>query len=122
MFSDLDVCKKIAEIEGLEVIHSKTFDIQRIAVKKNYYSGKEYASKARNIAIESEYFKHNTYNPLTDDALCFQLMVKYKVKVIYETGPDYYHAFVTCPLNKIGYSDENPNRAICLAIIEAHKS
>ncbi len=55
---DLEICKRIAEIEGL-----KTWQ---------HPNGELY------IDAES-YEKMYIFNPLTDDALCFQLMVKYKV-------------------------------------------
>jgi len=116
---NLAICKRIAEIEGVEVIHSKTFDIQRIAIKKHYYSGKLHGSSARNIALESEYFKHNTYNPLTDDALCFQLMVKYKV---WRWSNPYCGQFNVCIRGVQGWvTAVTFNKAILLAIIEAHK-
>jgi len=120
MLSDLDICKRIAEIEGLEVVYSKTFDIQRIAVKKGYYNRKEYESGARNIAIEVEYFKHNTFNPLTDDALCFQLMVKHQIKLepCVTKGWIAWYEYFDCGMWDC--PNESPNRAICLAIIEAN--
>jgi len=117
--TDLEICKRIAEIEGVDIVHSKTFDIQRIAIKKHYYSNKLHESSARNIAIETEYFKHNTYNPLTDDALCFQLMVKYKIQIQHE-NPDY--SCAQCEHDVVRFNaGDNPSRAICLAIISAHK-
>ena len=64
------------------------------------------------------------YNPLTDDALCFKLMVKYEVDI------DFY---LDVARIQSDYTDGRPdkgrwcfaggliNHAICLAIIEAHK-
>ena len=74
--TDLQICKRIAEIEGHETLPCD-----------EYQEGDFY------IVINDH---GEDYNPLTDDALCFQLMVKY----VY---------------------DDSPNKAICLAIIEAHK-
>lgn len=65
-------------------------------------------------------------NPLTDDALCFQLMNKYGISLInHENTNDACYAIWA-------HSNETPhpcstgmltnqNKAICLAIIEAHK-
>ena len=84
---DLEICKRIAEIEN--------------------YRGWEKMS-TRGIA--------GVFNPLTDDALCFRLMVKYKMDFI-PYYPDEYRAQIknTYVVNK------SPNKAICLAIIEANK-
>jgi hypothetical protein len=74
------------------------------------------------------------YNPLTDDALCFQLTKKYRVSIDYfedwqRQGEDKdvlarleiglgIHALGTVDFCK---NDDSLNKAICLAIIEAHK-
>ncbi|WP_372857571.1 hypothetical protein [Pseudoalteromonas sp.] len=66
---------------------------------------------------------YREFDPLTDDALCFKLMVKHGVTI---------HS-VECPAGsgKAYYANikgistdyqEVANRAICLAIIEAHKN
>lgn len=97
--NDLEICKRIAEIDSVD------FDYND---KRVMYWREE------NSPVE-------TYNPLTDDALCFQLMVKYKVSVFYEYG----YAAIVCDDSGeyIGQANlyEEPNKAICLAIIEAHK-
>jgi len=89
--TDLEICKRIAEIEGIHV--------------SNVDAG--------------------MYDPLTDKALCFDLMVNNNIELTpmkngqflatiikkYDVygAPDLY-------LNK-GYLDYNPQKAICLAII-----
>ncbi len=100
--NDLEICARIAEIEGLKYRVNK--NLQAVMTGSKWDSCE--------------------YNPLEDDALCFQLMVKY------ETG--------CSPCGRIVYSDKkvycakakdgkelqmhtSPNKAICLAIIEAHK-
>ena len=102
--NDLDICKRIAEIEGA----TETF------------APNIHGAGSPLIAV----FDNKTcfdYNPLTDDALCFKLMVNYKVRFC----PEYDGSFVAFLHN--GHNeyarilDKNPNRAICLAIIEAHK-
>lgn len=107
--TDLEICKRIAEIEEL--------------------------LNTRVILGENEHLQVNvgdfdlplwvTYNPLTDDALCFQLMVKHGVDFV--NRKDYYEVMFIklndSPLeNWDSIEDENPNKAICLAIIEANES
>jgi len=102
---DLTICKKVAEIEGY-----------------TFCDGGKY--------FRCELTKHGKlvgyidYNPLTDDALCFQLMVKYKVT--FEACLFYNNMFTAFTYTEheikvLPKSHENsPNKAICLAIIEAH--
>ena len=109
--NDLEICKRIAEIEGFTV---------SVDVKPSY--GGAYANIHPNNC-------YGIYNPLTDDALCFQLMVKYKVELSPMVGScwcatvanvytfDEQIDYKLCPT----WLDENPNIAICLVIIEANK-
>ncbi len=90
---DLEICKRIAEIEGVGVFEDRGFQL------------------TRSVSYEQ-------YNPLTDDALCFQLMVKYFVSVDYNHTRLTKEYIATCP-DGYGYNS-NPNKAILLAIIEAH--
>ena len=92
--TDLEICTKIAEIEGLDWI-----------VNKN----------------DLVFFKPDTckshichFDPLDDKALCFELMVKYYIELnIQMDGEWYAHS------NKLGSSayEKDPQRAICMAII-----
>ena len=97
--TDLEICKRIAEIEGY-----------RVSTDVKPSCGSVYA----NIYPDNCY---GNYNPLTDKALCFDLMVKYELSIepqlfnLTYAHIDYQHAVL----------DENPQKAICLAIIEAHK-
>ena len=97
--NDLEICKRIAEIEN----------------KGDCFSW------FNTFAIRTEmYAEREEYNPLTDDALCFQLMVKYEICLRKDMGAVPW----VCTNNKIqGYlsRDSSPNKAICLAIIEANK-
>ena len=93
---DLEICKKIAEIEGEHVTEVECSD------------GSWLCSELC-----------NEYNPLTDDDLCFKLMIKHRVALfVSESGncsvTNYSH-------NRTLARNESPNKAICLAIIEAHK-
>lgn len=95
---DLVICKRIAEIEGVTVRDT---------------GGDLIWTKCPKSALEPKY---DDYNPLTDDALCFQLMVKYKLEVWEALGK----WLVGFNLRNT-VSDESANKAICLSIIEAHK-
>lgn len=95
--NDLEICKRIAEIEN--------------------YKGWEKMS-TRGIA--------GVFNPLTDDALCFQLLKKYNVDIISPYLPNNETKYEACIfINNFSDAssehDDNANKAICLAIIEAHK-
>ena len=100
--TDLEICKRIGEIESLN---------GDFGTHLNGAHGRRYSDGS---------FKY--YNPLTDDALCFQLMVKYKIQLKKVTNGDGWAA----SFNRLNHSicalfDTSPNKAICLAIIEAHK-
>jgi hypothetical protein len=105
--TDLEICQRIAEIEGLrDTIESAIKNISRRQYKSIFATG----------VITSQQTFEDVYNPLTDDALCFKLMVKYKVSLLQSKG-------VCCGRILGGYSTafrfDSPNRAICLAIIES---
>jgi hypothetical protein len=100
--TDLEICKRVAEIGGLIV--SKD-------VKPS--CGGAFASIHPNGC-------YGVYNPLTDDALNHQLMIKYKIDLDftddgYTRAWEYHHICGQDTLNK------STNKAILLAIIEAHK-
>ena len=101
--NNLELCKRIAEIAGC-------------------YS---FTTPSGYIAKDSW---GNEYNPLTDDALCFQLMAKYRVMVDYDdekflaaTLKGLFNPLDKWEPEKDDIRYDSANRAICLAIIEAHK-
>ena len=101
--NDLDICKRIAIIEK-HFIDCESVDSIIIF---NGGDGK-------------------VYNPLTDDALCFQLMVKYDCDLIspYRPNNDTHwecQIFTDNCADAVSIYNDSPNKAICLAIIEAHK-
>ena len=101
--NDLEICKRIAEIEG-EVY---------VGGSDNVY-----------VKCQPSLVGNVQYNPLTDDALCFQLMIKYRVYcepfMLNENWSCRASSFGNIPGK--GYVKlDSLNRAICLAIIEAHK-
>lgn len=107
--SDLEICKRIAKIEG----YIPTEEHCHIFGKWiNSNSGKRHGSL----------LTYGDFNPIKDDALCFQLMVKHKVIPGYcRDGTNY--AVIDHPNQPVAVADcnaDDPNKAICLAIIEAH--
>ena len=107
----LEICKRIAEIEDID------FQIQN----------KKILPKDPANAIKDKLT--DVYNPLTDKALCFYLTIKYKIELTPMKGGH----FLATPIKKYdvygapdmylnkGYGNKDPQRAICLAIIEANK-
>jgi hypothetical protein len=99
---DLTICKRIAEIEGVQ------HQIEQADTLHPYLYSEE---------LNSE------YDPLTDDALCFQFMNSYRVHCkpsLNESWSCRASSFGDTPDN--GYvNNESLNRAICLAIIEVYK-
>ena len=109
--TDLEICKRIAEIEGLS--------IKQAAHYKKITNG-------AGICMG-----FHPYNPLanteTGKALCFDLMVKYmcyfKIQSDGNLTSIYVHDLeAMSPQNLLCIvKDPDPQRAICLAIIEANK-
>lgn len=99
---DLDICKRIAEIEGY---------------KTEAFSGHDCCAFTGNDC-EPYVGKYDyiPYNPLKNDTLCFQLMVKYKVDFC-NLENHVYEAICGSTF----FQNRNPNKAICLAIIKANK-
>jgi len=94
--NDLEICKRIAEIEDIP-----------------YCMNKGMYDDFVDICLEDDVLE---YNPLTDDALAFQLVVKYKVDItFYPKGVEtsYNNGFIT--------DGKHLNRGICLTIIAAHE-
>jgi hypothetical protein len=109
--SKLEICKGVAEIEGHKLTVEGVGSITGswFKVDEDILHG---ASTTR-----------GEYNPLTDDALCFRLMLKYKV--LQELTGDKTYRAVICNWGKGSEyyrgTGTTLNMAICLAIIEAHK-
>lgn len=105
---DLEICKRIAKITG---------ELPYIV------EGLRLANKNKVHVVADGTILH-VYNPLTDDGLCFRLMIKYEVRPAFTecpagTGKAYYADFN----DGSGVTDycETPNMAVCLAIIELCK-
>ena len=106
--TDLEICKKIAEVEGLTC-----------ELRESLFGNKIL------YALTESHGGLKSYNPLTDDALCFQLMVKYKIDLVWVSsllnGDNRVYAKNTRRSNLVNKAPiKDVNKAICLAIIEAH--
>lgn len=112
--TDLEICKRIAEIEGLNAVSrsGKLILVKDVPLTMNGRMYHELNVEARNC-----YDNNNEYNPLTDDALCFQLMVNHEVHTGHY-GEHEAEVFIDNCMNVT--ADKSVNKAICLAIIEAH--
>ncbi len=102
--NDSEICKRIAEIEGLIISNHKVAE--------------------SDLWVHIGYTENSSvtlFNPLTDKALCFDLMVKYDVRV----EPSDCNAWIDnedgYPEFEIIHHNGTLQQAICLAIIEAHK-
>ena len=107
--TDLEICQKIAEIEGV----ASSIDLK---ISQSINDG----------FCESDFLKwEDLYNPLTDKALCFDLMIKHGVNIDLASckNKGKYVAMWEYTMEFDGgtsYGD-TPQRAICLAIIAKHE-
>ena len=102
--TDLEICKRITEIE-----------LRRVFPKAKSI---EFEKSQACFWVESAGFSSwRLLDPLTDDALCFKLMVKYKV---WRWSNPAEGKFNACIKNVNGWvSAKTLNRAICTAIIQS---
>ena len=108
--TNLEICKRLADIEDVSY-----FEFPDCIVETSNPDGSGTPQEALGV-----------YNPLTDDALCFRLMVKYSITFHKSEQENPEDVFYTCcstrshNLKHTTYSYESPNKAICLAIIKAN--
>ncbi len=99
--TDLEICKRIARIE--------------------------YPLCTLEWCKDTLFLHDEIYNPLTDKALCFDLMVKYmryfKIQSDENLTEIHVHDLEAMSPQSLLYIVKDPDaqRAICLAIIEAHE-
>lgn len=111
--TDLEIHKKITLIE-LNKAYPKAKNIE--------WDNSQSCFWVEGVGFSS----HPLLKPLTDDALCFKLMVKYDCDLIspYRPNNDTHwecQIFTEDCADAVSVYDDSPNKAICLAIIEAHK-
>ena len=97
--TDLEICQRIAEIE------------------KRVISG--VGSLNVFVKCEPSLIGNEQYDPLTDDALCFKLMIKYKISLIQHQNNTAVYCIWDHDEKHATNTMTNPNRAICLAIIKS---
>jgi hypothetical protein len=95
--TDLEICKRLAEIEG----YKKTGTVWGECV------------------IVSNEDDTTSFNPITDDALCFRLMVKHSVRVEPENCSAWTDNDDGYPQYEVIHCKWTINKAICLAIIKS---
>lgn len=108
--NDLELCKRIAEIDGVDI---------SMNLSKTYWLDK---GKPRHNPDGNWSIGYEEYNPLTNKALLFDLMVKYEVRLDSVTNLDGevkgYYAYVKgeCASSIHGA----PERPILECIVEAN--
>ena len=105
--TDLEICKRIAEIEGAFKVQDDGINV--VAIFKVGSGIHMYESACHG------------FNPLIDDGLCFRLMVKYGVILSPHIGGNGYVSVIENKTMEFAIADiydDSPNKAICLAIIE----
>ncbi len=100
--NDLEICKRIAEIEGVDVMMHDCPVMGNRLCRSEVVCG----------------LAPQPYNPLTDKALCFDLMVKYRLAIHYSDDLCIWVASIGVD----GFYDKDPQRAICLAIIAKYEA
>jgi hypothetical protein len=125
--TDLEICQRIAEIEGVELFNSYSiiFD-KKLLINMYMDKGTKWHHAAENeecfftkvYTNPSQYHKA-IYNPLTDDALCFKLMVKHSVRVEPENCSAWTDNDDGYPQYEVIHCKGTINKAICLAIIKS---
>jgi hypothetical protein len=106
--TDLEICQRIAEIEGVkDKIEATMMAIRQSSHHSIFATG----------TVTSQQTFDDIYNPLTDDALCFNLMIKYGIRYDGRKIKGKHHFWFGNIKNKNYIVNFHPNRAICLAII-----
>jgi len=104
--TDLEINGKIATITGVVIEH--------ITGNTIYIVDNE-------TGLETGYDEYMEYNPLTDDGLCFRLMIKHEIKVstYYKIGDRVpFYGAETPDLEEV--EARTPHKCVCLAIMSAY--
>ena len=104
--TDLEICKRITEIE-----------LRRVFPKAK---SMEFEKSQACFWVESAGFSSwRLLDPLTDDALCFRLMTQYKISLIQHQNNTAVYCIWDHDEKHATNTMANPNRAICIAIIQS---
>ena len=127
--TDLEICKRIAEIEDVELFstYNQVLDKKKLVgiymdkgVKWHHAAESEECFFTRVYSMPLEFSKA-LYNPLTNAAIWSPFIEKYKLQIDMIDMIVICHNFEkdTCWIENI---KDSLAKAICLAIIEAHKA
>jgi hypothetical protein len=97
--TDLEICQRIAEIEGRVISGVGSLNVF--------------------VKCEPSRIGNEQYDPLTDDALNHNLMIKYKISLIQHQNNTAVYCIWNHDEKHATNTMTNPNRAICLAIIKS---
>ncbi len=113
--TDLEIVKKIAEIEGVyDEINSK--------INAHNQRGNQW-DKTPNSGVTNPYGRLKltcVYNPLTDKALLMDLILKHRVSLVQNGNGDNHAFFMDKDVDIYEPEKTKIPRAVLLAIIEAH--
>jgi hypothetical protein len=110
--TDLEICQRIAEIEGV----TATVNVAIEAISNQKYNS---IFNPNNITSPPTFGE--IYNPLTDNSLCFSLMLRHEVSVTYGEYAVNAEILIEKDDGEHSFSTQAycPRRAICLAIIKS---
>ncbi|MBE0362116.1 hypothetical protein PULV_a3915 [Pseudoalteromonas ulvae UL12] len=116
--SEQEICKQIAEIEGHKTVNSSSVGL--VFIEKIGFCSTDLV----------EISDSENFNPVANDALCFQLIKKHEIVRVWESYGQlgWYYTDLQNYLNTTGnrevflVDEHGDNRAALLAIIELHKS
>lgn len=112
--SDLDICKKIAEIEGYTVSN------------EHYTDGQAYVEYQAFCPTDLEDFTSvKPYMPIHSKEMCLDLMFKYEVCINHYSSTAYIDSdYTDSPhIAQVSFDGlDSMKKAICLVIIEANAS
>lgn len=112
--TDLEICKKIAEIEGA------VFTIKKGVTPSHEHRVYQTHHNFNDNAINAPL---GWFNPLTDDALLTPLMFKHEVTIIWSVKKVMMYKSNSIETVTVPFTDKSKlPKAICLAIIEANKA
>jgi hypothetical protein len=116
--TDLEICQRIAEIEGVK----DRIEATMMAIRQSSYQ-----SIVATGTVTSQQTFDDIYNPLTDNALCLGLIDKYNVSInTYFRNPSVKQCYIMQEVDfqiitgkTFSINDLGLNKAACLSIIDS---